>query len=170
MKICRLCKAEFPNRIKIGGKIKNLSSRKYCIDCSPFGRHNTRALEKIEDETLGKICNLCGVFKEPNEFYRRRKKKNILSPYCRQCSNIRAISRQRALKKRCVDYLGGLCQKCGYCNCIGALEFHHKDPTQKDFTIGRIKSYKWSKTIKDELDKCKLLCANCHREEHYLIR
>ena len=47
---------------------------------------------------------------------------------------------------------------------IRALQFHHLDPTQKDFGIsGTTKSFE---KLKPELDKCVLLCANCHGEVH----
>ncbi len=66
-------------------------------------------------------------------------------------------------KKRAVDYKGGKCQNCGYSKCLKALEFHHRDPKKKRFTIARLTNPEWSK-IRKELDKCDLLCANCHRE------
>ena len=65
-----------------------------------------------------------------------------------------------------VEYKGGCCEKCGYKKYIGALEFHHLDPNEKDFGIadkGFIRS--WDK-IKKELDKCILVCSNCHKEIH----
>jgi hypothetical protein len=77
---------------------------------------------------------------------------------------IRVTERRRNLKKQAINYLGGKCSICGYNKSVNALHFHHKDPTQKDFGISKsIKS--WEK-IKIELDKCILLCANCHAEEH----
>ena len=81
--------------------------------------------------------------------------------------NVIAVKKRRKkLKEKSVEYLGGMCCKCGYNKCFEALEFHHKDPTQKDFGIsykGHTKS--WN-NIKKELDKCILVCANCHREIH----
>lgn len=59
---------------------------------------------------------------------------------------------------------GGKCQKCGYNTYQGALEFHHIDPTKKDFTIGD-RDFKLKECI-EESKKCVLLCANCHREIH----
>ena len=65
-----------------------------------------------------------------------------------------------------VEYKGGRCQVCGYERCIEALEFHHLDPTQKDFGIShRGYTRSWEK-VKEEINKCILLCANCHREFH----
>lgn len=63
-----------------------------------------------------------------------------------------------------IEYKGGKCIGCGYRRYQGALELHHVDPSQKGFAIGD-KGYtrSWSK-VKAELDKCVLLCANCHRE------
>jgi hypothetical protein len=65
-----------------------------------------------------------------------------------------------------VAYKGNKCQCCGYDRCLDALDFHHFDFTQKDFGISA-KGYtrSWDK-IKEELDKCVLVCANCHREIH----
>ena len=67
-------------------------------------------------------------------------------------------------KIQCIEYLGGKCQNCGYDKSYGALDFHHKNPSEKDFCITGDKSFE---ILKPELDKCILLCANCHRELHY---
>lgn len=74
------------------------------------------------------------------------------------------IKRRKKVKELAVEYKGGKCHICHYSKCIGALELHHIDPTQKSFGIGA-KGYtrSWDK-VRSELDKCVLLCANCHRE------
>lgn len=73
--------------------------------------------------------------------------------------------RQRQ-KIKAVQYLGSKCKKCGYNKCVQALEFHHRNPKEKEFSFSKYSNHSWMK-IKKELDKCDLLCANCHREEHY---
>lgn len=73
-------------------------------------------------------------------------------------------ARHRNKKQRYVEYKGGKCELCGYSKSLAALEFHHRDPNQKDFRVSG-KNVSWEK-VKAELDKCQLLCANCHREEH----
>lgn len=85
---------------------------------------------------------------------------------CRKCS-VEAVQRRRYLvKEKAVEYKGGKCEICGYDKCISALEFHHLNPTQKDFGIGhRGYTRSWEK-VKEELDKCIMVCANCHRELH----
>lgn len=89
---------------------------------------------------------------------------------CRKCAIDAVAKRRKIVKLKALDYKGGKCEYCGYCRCIEALEFHHTVPGQKDFAIsssGHTRS--WNK-MKAELDKCELLCANCHREAHLKIR
>ncbi|MDD2689567.1 MAG: hypothetical protein PHT41_05420 [Candidatus Omnitrophica bacterium] len=74
--------------------------------------------------------------------------------------------RRKKIRQMAVEHKGGRCDVCGYNQCIDALEFHHNNSSHKDFSISE-KGYtrSWSK-VKEELDKCTLLCANCHREVH----
>lgn len=85
---------------------------------------------------------------------------------CLKCETEAVQKRREKLKAMAIAYKGGKCQICGYDKCVGALEFHHIDPTQKDFGISA-KGYtrSWDKN-RQELDKCVLVCANCHREIH----
>lgn len=105
---------------------------------------------------MKRICGICH-----KEFVVDKSKGNsgLVCVRCRQ------LYRVRELKSRAVKYKGGKCQKCGYDKCIEALEFHHRDPLQKEFAISGSYNVSWDK-IKHELDKCDILCANCHREEH----
>ena len=84
--------------------------------------------------------------------------------YCKKCMVQYQTGRARDVKYQAVIYKGGKCERCNYDRNFSALEFHHKDPAQKDFNI----THKCSsfEKIRPELDKCELLCANCHREEH----
>jgi hypothetical protein len=80
---------------------------------------------------------------------------------------IKAVhKRRKKIRQMAVEYKGGRCENCGYDRCIEALEFHHRESSHKDFSISQ-KGYTRSwKKVRTELDKCKLLCANCHREVH----
>jgi 5-methylcytosine-specific restriction endonuclease McrA len=80
---------------------------------------------------------------------------------------IKAVQKRRKnLRWKAIAYKGGRCQSCGYDRCREALEFHHLNSFRKDFGISS-KGYtrSWGK-VQKELDKCILLCANCHREIH----
>jgi hypothetical protein len=125
----------------------------------------TKRSENKDVEVTEKTCPMCSKTKPLDEFYDRRNKVGN-SPYCKPCTKIQTIERQRKLKQDAINYKGGCCQKCGYNKYNGALEFHHIDPTQKDFTIAHLKLTTFNETIKKELDKCILVCANCHREIH----
>lgn len=85
---------------------------------------------------------------------------------CRKCCVVGVQKRRHLLKEQSIQYLGGSCSKCGYSKCMAALEFHHLDPTVKEFNIGTTGFTRSWARIKAELDKCILLCANCHRELH----
>lgn len=77
---------------------------------------------------------------------------------------------RKMIKKWALDYKGNKCIICGYDRCSEALDFHHTDPNKKDFSISDNNiSYNWD-IIKKELDKCILICSNCHREIHAGIR
>jgi 5-methylcytosine-specific restriction endonuclease McrA len=74
--------------------------------------------------------------------------------------------RRRRLKKLMVDYKGGKCQFCGYSKYVGSIDFHHINPKTKDFGLSMDQMYRSWKLTKKELDKCVIVCANCHREIH----
>lgn len=77
------------------------------------------------------------------------------------------IDWRKRTKIKLVDYKGGCCSICGYNKSINALQFHHLDPTKKDFQIsGKSLSFE---RLKLEVDKCILVCANCHLEIHEKI-
>ncbi len=74
--------------------------------------------------------------------------------------------RRKKLREMARDYKGGKCQLCGYKKCSRALSFHHLDPKKKDFGVSsRGLTRSWIK-LQEEIDKCILLCANCHMEVH----
>jgi hypothetical protein len=126
-------------------------------DIKVFRRLRSTKLNDILKNELDKCDILCVNCHREMHFEKEIINKNIISG--------------RKLKKECVMYKGGECEKCKYKKCFGALEFHHRNPKEKDFSI--CKKYgckKMSNRIKKELDKCEILCGNCHREEHQKIR
>ena len=74
--------------------------------------------------------------------------------------------RRKLLREKAREYLGGKCMICGYKRCSGALDFHHRNPKEKAFGLSdRGITRSWEKT-KAEIEKCVLICSNCHREVH----
>lgn len=74
---------------------------------------------------------------------------------------------QRRKKLFAIEQFGGKCEICGYDRCPGALAFHHKNPSDKEFTPSYVINSRSWENAKEELIKCMLLCANCHAEIHY---
>lgn len=85
---------------------------------------------------------------------------------CKKCYTYYNAEKRKRYKKELVEYKGGKCEICGYDKCISALEFHHTDATKKDFSISETTFSKSMDILKKEVDKCILVCANCHREIH----
>jgi hypothetical protein len=153
MPICRMCNTKFPNRVKYKGEWKNLGGRKFCLSCSPYGSHNTSAW-------IGGRQHLCGKCGEsnPKKFYSHRKS------LCVRCDNIRSMDKQKETKRKIVEYLGGSCSVCGYNRCLRSLCLHHPG-SDKDINFSHIKNWKWERVV-SEIEKCILICANCHGEAH----
>lgn len=85
---------------------------------------------------------------------------------CCACTVEYSTVYRKRMKKRAVEYKGGSCELCGYNKTIIALTFHHVDPLLKQYELGGTGLCKsWDKLIV-ELDKCQLLCFNCHHEIH----
>lgn len=72
---------------------------------------------------------------------------------------------RRNNKKLCIEYLGSECSECGGVFHPDVYDFHHKDTNEKDICVGKLLTRKFE-NIKVELDKCILVCSNCHRIIH----
>lgn len=111
---------------------------------------------------MTKICTYCKKTKPTSEFYKNGKG---FHSGCKDCLSIYYGERQRRIKRMCIEYKGGKCSVCGYSKNAGALEFHHTEPNKKEFIIS--KKLTTIENLKPELDKCILVCRNCHAEIHY---
>ena len=103
-------------------------------------------------------CKTCGCTDStmfyPNQKYR-----------CKKCVNQRTIEvgRETAVKIR--TYYGNKCLICGYNKYQCSLDLHHIDPNTKDINYSNIRYWKWERILK-ELEKCILVCRNCHQAIH----
>jgi hypothetical protein len=101
-------------------------------------------------------CILCG-----NQYTHFRGSGHSL----KLCASCRTNQQRYKKKVMAVEYLGGKCSRCDYDKSFRCLAFHHIDPSEKDTSIADIRTRSWD-TIVEELDKCVLLCHNCHGEIH----
>ena len=95
---------------------------------------------------------------------------------CRKCYNAIHVERMTLRRKIWKDWLvqnaNMVCERCGYNEFLSAIDFHHIDPATKDFAIGNWTNGRFAfnkknqKLVLQEIKKCKILCANCHRGLH----
>lgn len=88
---------------------------------------------------------------------------------CKKCRTESVQRRRKKVKRLLIEYKGGKCEKCGYNRCFDALEFHHQNPKEKEFGISNKGITLSLDKMKKEVDKCILVCANCHREIHSIL-
>lgn len=118
-----------------------------------------------------KICKRCKIEKPRESFYKMKGKAykdswDCRASVCIECQKIITKEKRNAVKQRAIEYLGGRCVDCGLETLQYAVyDFHHVDPSKKEIAFGSTR--KSFAAIKPELDKCVLLCANCHRIRHY---
>ena len=130
-----------------------------------------------------KKCTNCKELKGINEFNYKIKDRDIRQSYCRDCSKAykkehyqanteyykkkaRVYTSKYIKNNRIMSYefkLGNPCVECGESDPI-VLEFNHVDPTDKKYNISEMVNggHSW-KSIMNEIEKCEVLCANCHR-------
>lgn len=152
MKYCKSCNGEIPLKILVDGKCRNLQRRLYCLNCSPFGAsYSARtSREAKKPDKPDKPCAICGL---------------DIKPRRNRCNSCNTMIRRVKTKLKAILYLGGKCQHCGWNKHPAGFQFHHKDPSEKDFNIGAVSNRRWE-IIQAELDKCELLCACCHAIHH----
>lgn len=126
-------------------------------------------LKKFNLKTTERLSNCKNCSKELNgskKLYCSRVCKNTQS---NQKFNSYKSQQQRGRKRKLnlIKMKGGCCELCGYSKNSAALQFHHEDPTKKEhgLDIRKLSNSTWESCV-SELEKCKLLCANCHLETH----
>jgi len=154
IRICKICKEEKP----IEG----------------FGFFTYKTVDGVVHTSIRWTCKECIYAKqmkheETQIAYRDANKEKIALYYKNKeikKNTIQTKIRWRNNKKMAIKYLGRICMDCKgiFPDCV--FDFHHRDPLMKTATIGSLITHSWEK-IKIELDKCDLLCANCHRIRHH---
>ena len=111
-------------------------------------------------------CSRCKKLKNDDDFFVYKHSKSRLDYWCKECN----YKYRKEYRKYLKDILNTLkingCAICGYDKCSDALDFHHTNPDNKIFQISVRSLEKPIEEIVNELNKCILLCANCHREIH----
>jgi hypothetical protein len=113
-----------------------------------------------------KPCKECGQDKPLTEYPKRSDAVGKWRNTCKECGLKKAKAAKRIKKEKLVEYKGGACEHCGGVFHPVLYDFHHTNPEEKSFSIGEHLNRSWE-ALTTEVDKCLLLCAHCHRMEHY---
>ena len=128
--------------------------QKYCPSCKTVK-------DKTEFSSKGNACKVCANNRaKEHRAIRRQNPEYVL------LHNSKISARQKQNKRLAVEYKGNKCNDCqqSFPDCV--YDFHHLDPKQKDTNPSELLKKSFDKA-KDELDKCVLLCSNCHRLRHF---
>jgi hypothetical protein len=169
--------------ISIEVKVSLASVSKWCKFFDPEGKFN-KTHNILYNKNIDKIIEL--YLKNNNlndvlDYFPKMNKQSVRSllitrniykfrkkGITKRDKSLHVINWKKRKKIELIEYKGGKCIKCGYNNCVEALEFHHRDPSQKDFSISS--NSMGFERMKKEADKCDLVCSNCHREIHYHLK
>lgn len=115
---------------------------------------------------MEKHCKICNNILDISKFYTNGLNKKNQPKYKPNCKSCEYKETKKRFSSILIELLGEIkCSICNYDKCLKAIEFHHIDPSKKERTISHMLNYTKEK-IKKELDKCIMVCANCHREIH----
>ena len=132
------------------------STKKYCSnECMNAARRKRNGQKDVIKE---KVCPICGKSFSPKTSMANQR------TCCYDCMPDGVQLTRGAFLAKIKQQRGGKCIRCGYNKCLKALEFHHLDPLQKDFTISN-DHFKLQDAV-EESKKCILICSNCHKELH----
>lgn len=185
LELMSVTKEELETDILAGLTVKQLQDKYACSRSSIYAYKTKYELiglspnSKKIDRVLGtKICNVCNIDKNLSEFYSNGHTPKGTPKYKAACRNCSSTTTRNSFFDKLKDYLDisgrkYACEKCGYTNVPGSLDFHHLNPLEKDFEISSISRSisleGFMEKAASEIDKCQILCPNCHRLEHIFM-
>lgn len=129
-----------------------------------------------------RICVRCSILKGEDQFNWKNKKLGIKQKYCKFCqkkwkdahyvnNKKYYYEKNKVLRKKKKEWWNELkskliCEICGE-DHPATIDFHHSDPSKKDFTISKKFAWYGKSKILEEIKKCQILCSNCHRKLHW---
>lgn len=147
-----------------------LTNKRRCPKC--LKKKSLDAFKKRPGGTYS-YCYACAL-----GYYREYNAKRYATPEARQAELQRTKDKYHASvkprrierKRKLIALMGGKCQECGYSRSAAALDFHHRNPVDKQRTVSHLLAMQepeaWDMAV-EEAKKCDLICSNCHREHTY---
>ncbi len=134
-----------------------MSKTKYCSGCKQTLPLHMFTINRSRKDGLQSQCKICRR-KYSRQYYNQNKAYYVE----------RARQQKAVMREWLIEYKQKLsCQHCGYNKHHSALDFHHKDKNKKELNLSQVGNFGWGKQrILKEINKCIILCANCHRILH----
>jgi len=111
------------------------------------------------------FCTNCKIELNSTNSYSKGKKGGLQS-FCKSCFNKYTNQRRKKRKQELIEERGGICFDCKNSFHCSIFEFHHLEPNEKEFSWSKAKKLTEEK-MRNEMNKCVMLCANCHRLRHW---
>ena len=144
---------------------------KKCSKCSEEKLVTTEFFhrQKRNKDGFDYHCKECRKMKWQDPERKRKDKARHRAYFIKNKEEIIARHKKsrRTAKEQLVERFGGKCVQCGYDRCPAGFDFHHIIPEEKEFSIGENCGNFAYERLLNEVEKCALLCSNCHRELHY---
>ncbi len=166
-----LARDELEPLVRAGVSVREIATR---LDRSPGTVRHWLTRHGLQESGSGRRDEVAEAVRNGNRTISRTCRKHGLTefalvgshhrPRCKACRSEAVARRRRKVKEILVEEAGGRCQLCGYDRCIHALQFHHRQPTEKSFGIAHRGLTRAISEVRTEMAKCVLLCSNCHVE------
>ena len=114
------------------------------------------------------LCTTCNIEITPENTYKRSGRPGKLMSRCKSCFNSYCVDRWRKRKIKAIENMGNKCHDCENTFPFVVYDFHHLDPNEKEFDWSKMRLVSEEK-LQRELEKCILLCSNCHRIRHVAL-
>lgn len=152
---------------------------KKCVECKETKEYSEFYKHGRSKDGFSYVCKVCQRLRDKDRYiqaresgkireYKDRNREKIREYNIAYQRKYRSSGRKQARKLEMCEYKGCKCVMCGLIATevtISAFDFHHLDPSEKEYTPSDMVNMRWERIV-DELDKCVLLCSNCHRIIH----
>lgn len=166
-KVCRFCQKTFLFIHKKTHKKKRLFCSSLCRE-KQWRKNNFKRLKEYyrNYQRKNKKPLYCLFCKKEISICERKSGKQ----FCSQCARNRALISIKKIQDKFRTFKENIgCQACRYDECGDCLDFHHLKPENKKIKISKLIWFYQKECFHEEVQKCILLCSNCHRRLHFIL-
>ena len=139
-----------------------MNDSKVCFKCKHALPSFSFSSDKKSKDKLASYCKKCAVEKAKQQRLKRRENPEYIKQF-----NAKITEANKLSKRAAVEYMGNSCSDCGGSFPDSVYDFHHLNMSEKEMNPSRVLRLRDRTKVMKELNKCVLLCANCHRIRHF---